>query len=492
MSRCGAFGLLATAALLIPARTPAQESVRAEPQEIFLDLRYEVALRTVVTGRVAGDTLYLPVGELLEHLQVDRTLFPARTSVAGFYLTPDQRYVIRGDSGFVRLGSAKTLLAAGDLISTELEVYARPTVLEKLFGWSFIIDYQQLAIRLHSETALPVLEAYRRERRREALAAAGAEAAPDLRFPRQRQWLHGGVVQYGLSGIIAQNDGAMLDLAGGVEILGGDLQMNVHAALDSSRMTIPETGGFWRYVIDGRSWLTQFVAGEMLFNGAQLHDLTGLRVTNSPVQPRRLFGRDSIRGSTEPGWEVELYLNDRLAGYTRADQRGRYSFPLQLAYGSTVAELRHYGPTGEVQVEERRLQLPYALLPRGRTEYDIAGGRRSAGGIAGVARVAHGLNQWLTLGAGLESVADAKTITGIQQSTVPLLEGAVRFGPAIIEGDVVPGKSAGTAAELYFGSNTNLGFSWTRLWPDPIYNAAALREVGEAHAFLPFDIGAFP
>jgi hypothetical protein len=64
-------------------------------------------------------------------------------------------------------------------------------------------------------------------------------------------------------------------------------------------------------------------------------------------------GEYPISDYTEPGWTVELYVNNVIVDYQTADASGFYSFDVPLVYGTSEVMLKFYGPYGEERVEEQ-------------------------------------------------------------------------------------------------------------------------------------------
>lgn len=102
--------------------------------------------------------------------------------------------------------------------------------------------------------------------------------------------------------------------------------------------------------------------------------LVGAHITNAPTTYRRSFGTYILSDMTEPGWMVELYVNNILVNYMQADASGFFSFEVPLVYGETNVKLQFYGPYGEERSEDRILSIPFNFLPKGTLEYNLTAG----------------------------------------------------------------------------------------------------------------------
>jgi hypothetical protein len=102
--------------------------------------------------------------------------------------------------------------------------------------------------------------------------------------------------------------------------------------------------------------------------------MIGFQISNINTEYKTSFSNYTISDHTEPDWTVELYINDVLVNYTKADQTGYYKFVVPLSYGSTDIKLKFYGPYGEVRTNIVQLRIPYTFLPPGHLEYTLTGG----------------------------------------------------------------------------------------------------------------------
>src|SRR5690554_2323037 len=119
---------------------------------------------------------------------------------------------------------------------------------------------------------------------------------------------------------------------------------------------------------------------------------------------RRSYGTYTLSDFTEPGWTVELYVNNVLVDYVEADASGFYKFEVPLMYGQTNVNLRFYGPWGEERSEDQVINIPYNFIPKNQLEYTF-----SAGVVENVlnSRFArfdlnYGLGTKMTIGGGVE------------------------------------------------------------------------------------------
>ena len=172
---------------------------------------------------------------------------------------------------------------------------------------------------------------------------------------------------------------------------------------------------YWRWVDNEKKAVRQVRAGRIAPSSiSSIYDpVSGISVTNASTKYRRSFGEYTIADHTEPGWTVELYVNNVIVDYQTADATGFYSFNVPLVYGSSEVMLKFYGPYGEERIQRQYINIPFNFLPKGEWEYNVSYGcvldkERSR---FGKAEAKYGINRHVTVGGGMEylsSIADGK------------------------------------------------------------------------------------
>jgi len=89
---------------------------------------------------------------------------------------------------------------------------------------------------------------------------------------------------------------------------------------------------------------------------------------------RKSFGTYVLSDYTRPNWNVELYVNNALIGFTKADSNGFFSFDVPIFYGKNEKILRFYGPNGEEEVSKKRFVTPFTRIPKNEFEYTLSFG----------------------------------------------------------------------------------------------------------------------
>ena len=71
---------------------------------------------------------------------------------------------------------------------------------------------------------------------------------------------------------------------------------------------------------------------------------------------------------------MELYVNNVLVDYVKANASGFFSFEVPLVYGNSDIKLRFYGPWGEERTKIQRITIPFNFLPPKEFEYTVSSG----------------------------------------------------------------------------------------------------------------------
>lgn len=110
----------------------------------------------------------------------------------------------------------------------------------------------------------------------------------------------------------------------------------------------------------------------------------GLLISNFPLDRQAEYDRHRFRGALLPGWEVELYHNDRLIGYQSTPDEGQYDFvDIPLLFGRNYFRLVFYGPQGQVREQEELFELGQSLTKKGKHHYRaLASDNENGGGRA--------------------------------------------------------------------------------------------------------------
>ncbi|MFH1851863.1 MAG: hypothetical protein ABIA75_05925 [Candidatus Neomarinimicrobiota bacterium] len=378
----------------------------SEEEEIYLSFRYPGGVNTVVIAYMKGDQFFLPVMELFELLSIDYSLNPQKMTISGFYINPQRIYRIAFNEYLAQFENNKIVITASDYLVQNVDFYLRPNVFRVLFGWEVDVDLNRLVLTIKTRDILPVVEKSRRQEKYSQGALVSADQMKN--YPmignRDRDWINGGFLDYTFYGFFSgQGYITSANLSGGGEIMFGDLQGTVSAVQSKHYSLLNTSDVRWRYVFNKNPLVTSTSLGQVNSTGLLHRSFTGMNITNEPVEPKFSFDDYVIDGTTIPESDVELYQNNRLVDYGKADEQGYYRFVIPLNYGTSDIKLRIYGPTGGIIETDRRVQVPFTFLPPGEINYNIAAGRSQSQDliweqreIVAQSNLTFGVTNWMT------------------------------------------------------------------------------------------------
>ncbi len=476
--------------ILLPSNLSAQDE--DEYYEISVNLEIHRIGGTEVEAVIKGKELYLAITDLFDFLKIRNIPSPDLESVSGFFINPDNEYLIDRSNNRIHYEGKTTDLSPGDLIRTESNLYLRSSCFGDVFGLDCIFNFRTLSVTIETNLELPIIREMRQEEIRKNLSRLKGVTEADTAIGRSYPWFKFGMADW--SAIASEQiDGpanARLNLTLGAMIAGGEAKASINY---DSRQPFTEKQQYylWRYVNNDNNLLRQVIAGKIpTYSHATIYSpVVGVQVTNTPTTFRRSFGTYTLSDRTEPGWIVELYVNNVLVDYVKADASGFFTFEVPLVYGNTIVTLKFYGPWGEEQTREQNITIPFNYLPSGTMEYTLSGGIVEDGSTSkfGRADINYGLSNRITVGAGFEYLSSVSS-----GPLMPYISSSVRLtNNFLLKGEYVYGVKAGGALTLRLPSNLQIDLKYIKYDKDQEAINYNYLEERKAIVSLPLRIGNF-
>ena len=383
------------------------ESFPEEYDEFFVFLSVENLGYYEIDAIYAEDELYLPFLDLCNKLSIYTEASARLDTISGYMADRQKTFELNLNTNAFRYMDRQVEATPRDYLLSYGDVFVSARVYKALFGFSMQLDFRSLMVRLQSDTELPIVKILKQQKLRENLKSLQGEIKVDTVIDRRFHLARGGVLDWNLR--LAQSSAtaptAQFRGALGTEFMGGELV--VRSAISSEAKPDWRNQSFrWRFVNDASPVIRQVNAG---FIGVPLNSqvttpLIGMGISNTPAGFRSSYGSMMLRRTTQPGWEVEVFVNNVLVAYTTADANGDVQIEIPLMYGSTEIQIRYYGPWGEEEIEEQSLVIPFVFVPQGKLEYQAFSGvtADTLNHAFAFARLAYGLNRRTTLFAGHE------------------------------------------------------------------------------------------
>jgi len=424
---------------------------------------------TTIEAVIIGKQLYAPIPDVLSFVKIKTELSPDRSKITGFLRNENEEYVIDLNSKKAIIGDKKLELTNDELFTRGSDAYLRTDVFQSIFGFECNFNYRSLQVTIHSEWDLPaVLEARRVQTRDKHSLNANNNIPVDKTFDLHRSLFSLGILDWSTQANFAQakpNGSYDLRLSG--TLLGGELSGRFTRSSSDSlnwQAAASQISWHWLYGIVDSKILSQIHLGSISsFSTIGLSDsVLGIQLTNHSTQQKQQFASYTINDRTEPDWNVELYVNELLVDYTRADPAGNFSFTIPLTYGSTRARLKFYGPNGQVESKELELRIPYSFLPPGTLEYTATAGtyRNDLELKRAIAQgeVSFGITNFMTIGTGTTYDRSNFYHPLLPYASVSLAP----IGSWLVGAQYLYGKNISASADW---SNQNVSFNATYLHP---------------------------
>ncbi len=462
---------------------------KPDAQDIYLSFTYSGLVNAVITGIYYQDSVYIPIDAVFRKLRVDETIDIAGRTMKGFYIKPADKYALDFSKGIARVGGNRIAFDTSKVIVGQLDFYVLPSFFEKIFGLNVQVDFNSLSLILNTDQELPIVADYQRATRRNyslVSPQAGIVQAP-LAYPRERSMLNGGILDYSLSAFRAKGGSSYsYDLTGGGEVLGGETEGSLFGTVSNSQANVYSSTLSWKYAFDSLSYLTYAALGNLYTDGLTQYGFRGGQVSNQPLTVRTLFSQYVVNAETQPGWDIELYLNGQLVGFKRADSAGRAAFSIPLVYGTSFLQIKYYGPNGEFNESDRRLQIPFTFVPAGQLNYTASAGKlnNTEENLASV-NVMYGLSDWMTDKVGVDYV-DSPLFSQ------PLLYNSlyIRFSPQyMLSLDAAPSAYYKSTFSALYASQAAFDLSYGRYNQNTLYNPGGKIQEASGDIYVPFTFG---
>ncbi len=410
------------------------------------------------------DKIYIDPATLFRILKINHT--SSNDSISGFFLKEENRYYISARSSTALVGSTDYTIDSGDIYYTATGMYLRNTLFGRLFDLNLNFNFRNLSLELKTSHELPIIKELRQEQMRKNINQLGGVVEVDTTYARRYHLLRGGMVDWSVvsSQTTDKSSDTRAALAIGTELLGGEFT----GLLNYSTLT-----GFeerqqqykWRWVNNDITLVKQIHAGKIPTRAVSslYAPFIGVSASNTPTTFRKSFGSYVISDYTEPGWTVELYINNVIVDYTTADASGFFRFDVPMVYGTTQITMKFYGPWGEERIKEQTITVPYNFLPAGTVEYNVTGGilTDTTNGIFSRAEALAGINRRFTMGGGVEFYSALK-----ENPAMPFITASARlFENLMIKAEYTHGVKAQGLLSYRLPSSLSFELDYTKYEP---------------------------
>jgi hypothetical protein len=447
---------------------------------------------TEIDALIKAEELYLPVTDLFDFLKIRNVPSTGLETISGFFVNPDATYLIDRTKNQIVYQNKTFSIEAGDLIRTESNLYLKSSYFGKVFGLECKFNFRALSAIVTSKLELPLIREMKQEEMRRNIARLKGDVKADTTIGRTYPLFRFGMADWSavLSQEINGKSDTRLNLSLGSMIAGGETTASLYYN-SSDPFTEKQQYYLWRYVNNDFAPLRQVMAGKIQTNAISsiYNPVIGIQLTNTPTTYRRSFGSYILSDKTEPGWIVELYVNNVLVDYVKADASGFYNFEVPLVYGNSLVKLRFFGPWGEERTREQNISIPYNFLPEKTLEYTLSAGivEDTSASRFFKASVNYGATKSLTVGGGAEYLSSVTS-----QPFMPYINASLRVtSNLLLSGEYALGVRTKGTLSYRLPSNLQLDINYTLYDKDQKAIFYNYREERKATLSMPLKIGKF-
>ncbi|MCE9681499.1 hypothetical protein [Halomonas alkalisoli] len=374
----------------------------------------QFVLSGAIPAYEVGEHTLLPLGELARLLTIAIQTQPGEGVASGFILSENRGFSLNLDNASVTLAGNTETFDPALVLAEPDDIYVAASLLEDWLPLALEIDRAGLFLRAHALEVLPLQARLAREGLGGRAGTRGGYEDPG--YPNHEQpyrlWSLPFIDQTLTTELQHKNNSFQSDAAY-TAYLTGDLLGMESSIYFSSRQQDPspevratlgrhDPGGNLVGPLQARSFQFGSLSTPRVENISRGSSGEGVTLSNRPLTRPTSFDRHTFEGDLLPGWDLELFYNGALVGFTQADAEGRYRFEDQpLSYGRNDFRLIFHGPLGETRVEQYSFPLDQSMVLPGDFQYSVTEHRDDDGRSRTIAQFDLGLARSLTASAGL-------------------------------------------------------------------------------------------
>lgn len=419
---------------------------------------------------VKDETAYLSITDVFNFLKIRNQPSENNDSISGFFISQDAVFLIDKKHNRITFRDKVFKMGPEELVKLETGLYLRTDCFSKVFDLSCQFNFRSLSVNVVSKVELPAIREIRQQEMYRNLNRLKGNIHADTTIGRSKALFKFGMADWSVvSTQRLQNvSDSWFNLTMGGTFAGGEATVSLNYNNYARQQLLPthpdsnivrpfdQRQQYYRlrFVNNERPWLRQVIAGKIFTPtiSSLFAPVVGVQVTNAPTTYRRSYGTYTLSNFTDPGWTVELYINNALVDYTVADAAGFYTFQVPLVYGNSQVRLRFYGPWGEERFQEENINIPFNFLPKNEFEYTASAGvaEDTSNSKLGRVQINYGATRNITVGAGVEYLS---SIRGA--NTLPFATTSMRIAANLLfSGEYTHGVRA--RGILSYRSRTNL------------------------------------
>jgi hypothetical protein len=458
-------GLLLTCMLF----TPQADAQSGRTEEIIVKLDIPRLLQKDIFAHYDGENIYAPLLELFSLLEISAKADMEKKRFTGKYLYQNNDFEIDIPKYKARCSGRELIFDSTWYVLTDTDLFLRLDIYESLFDIKVFFNFSDLSIYIPLKEDFPIYQKLKRDKAHKKLLEARVASIDAHEIPRAREYLRAGTADWTIAATPVGQSGHYFGLNLGCMLMGGDVSLsgtgNTQTGVRGDQIRYR-----WHYYFNNLKYLTQAEVGEVNTDNYLARSLKGIKITNRPQARRKYFQTIVIEDNIGPGWEVELYVNNKLVDFAHTGSDGEYRFVVDIEYGSSRIDLKMYGPDGRILTDERFISVPFTLLPKGEYEYTLAVGESERYGKSNnylQLNAFYGLLKFITLGMSTDYPLEKR------DNEKPLTAAEMTFnltGNFLLNGAHSPGNSSRLNLDFRKPSLIGLNLRYTKYYENEYLN----------------------
>ncbi len=364
---------------------------RPDEQSVILAVRVG---RTLFDGefvfgykRQRGDVV-VGLGAISSVLSFPIQVDPYAGTAEGWFLAEDRTFRLSVGGEIVVSDGQVLPYAGGDIELHDDDIYVTVAQLAEWFPFEVQPDLLRQVLLIDPDEPLAFQQAQQRQAQGSLLASgSGPDRDETGAIKVPYQWAAVPAINITTSGSVSESGGetstfGTFSVQSQGDLLGFSSSLNAFATYSDNRRFSLDTFDVLLQREDPSAKLlgplkaSTVALGDILMPAvpilATVRRGRGAYVSN--IGSNRVSQADDfvLIGTVPPGWDVELYQDDRLVGFQTIGGDGQYEFStLFLRLGANEFRIVAYGPNGEVDERIERVFLGPGLLSAGALAYEI-------------------------------------------------------------------------------------------------------------------------
>lgn len=317
---------------------------------------------------------------------VDFPIFvnPDEGTAEGWFIRENQTFSLNLPENTVLVNGIEYEIEPDEVFELDGELYAQSPALEKWFNLHFVYNFEELRARIYSAQPLPAEERYARENRSgDSYTYINDPVLPfeeleysaydipffdvNLQSSYFRIQNSDPVIQNRYS-IIGAGDIAFLNANTFISGDNDDNISTIRAKFDRESLE-PDLLG----PLKARYFSFGDIDATPLELSSRSVQEQGVRVTNQLERRQSGFDTTFFRGNAQPGWDAELYRDERIVASQQIGPDGQYEFlDVPLFLGANNFRIILYGPQGEIREITESVPVNENSFDSGETFYDVS------------------------------------------------------------------------------------------------------------------------